>query len=1028
MNDRVKVDAMLTLHFTLFAVLLCCQYGVGYRVYILPEPGAFCFGVFSGDDCITWTEYSAHPKLADHSTTLIFTPGVYSYGTLSVANIKRFTMIGDGAQIRFSLIFSNIGEVRMHNVTITNNPTINVRNVPSFVMENCKISQAPRSYYEYYYGAEHNVYISGSNLSRIINSAFTRVMIDVYASSTFVVENSIFMNSSQHTTIKGDAYSSVTIYSCRFFNIYAASYGVIYTQGPLEIVDCLFDGNSVDDSGAVVHSMEDVTIRDSRFIRNGATYLSYYYGHYYPRYTRGGKAIRGQRSINIYNCTFSLFTQTSSVIYAYHQYYNNYDQEGLYHVYITDSKFYHSSQSIYSNSNVTIVDSNFSNITSSNRLGGGVVYSTKSVAITNCTFTNSTAIYGDGGVIYSQQWISIADSILVNSLAELGSGGAVYAVQDCTAVNSEFKSCIASNGNGGGIYSGNNVKVINCTMNECSAPNGNGGGIYGGNDVKVIYCTMSECSAPNGTGGAIYSAAKLTDLNTTFESNIVLSKSTFSHNTAECGGVLYTSGHYDHNMEFTDSTFFFNEASGTNTTGGGVGCVENTTLSIKNCIFNKNLVETVGGVLDLSFSGVTIEHSKFSQNRADENGGVFYGQKYSTNFTIAHTIMDHNSAENGGVFYVRRSNSNINITDSKLISNSAGNQGGVMDIRGVTLTMDMDTVITENTAGSSGNVISACVSQITAYGLEARLDPVYPLYCSIYSEGNSSIPQPMSQTISTEESTTMFTTEQTLIGTTGHEGDTESVTMTVSERGTTNEEMATTTTFSPTSTSAATFTSDSPKASYTNSPHEATTSPPSDTTSQLPSDNDATTTESNTQIPTVIASTESQSHTDEVILMTTSVDITTPARVNLETSSSPIRSTSLDNHEGSTTALGTTTATATTMLLSETNNPTHFSRSMDSSVTTDPDRFAVQQVEQNKYDDVWKSSQHNLLQVSITSLMVLCIVCTAVCVMMITLFFIACKRRRGPRLVTRARYKKLSPVDKDLEETQHENVYSFSEI
>ena len=97
---------------------------------------------------------------------------------------------------------------------------------------------------------------------------------------------------------------------------------------------------------------------------------------------------------------------------------------------------------------------------------------------------------------------------------------------------------------------------------------------------------------------------------------------------------------------------------------------------------------------------------------------------------------------------------------------------------------------------------------------------------------------------------------------------------------------------------------------------------------------------------------------------------------------------------------------------------------MDSSVTTDPDIVAVLQGEQDKYDDVWKSSQHNLLQVSIVSLMVLCMVCTAVCAMMI-LFFIACKRRRDPRVVTQARYK---PVDKDLEETKHENEYSFSEI
>ena len=152
------MDAMLTLHFILFAVLLCCQYGVGYRVYILPEPGAFCLGVFSGDDCITWSNYAAHPKLADHSTTLIFTPGVYSYSSLYVANIKRFTMIGDGAQIRFSLTFSNIGEVRMHNVTLTNNPTMDVQNVPLFVMENCNISQAPPSFYTFYRRIPRNIY------------------------------------------------------------------------------------------------------------------------------------------------------------------------------------------------------------------------------------------------------------------------------------------------------------------------------------------------------------------------------------------------------------------------------------------------------------------------------------------------------------------------------------------------------------------------------------------------------------------------------------------------------------------------------------------------------------------------------------------------------------------------------------------------------------------------------------------------------------------------------------------------------
>jgi late competence protein required for DNA uptake (superfamily II DNA/RNA helicase) len=75
----------------------------------------------------------------------------------------------------------------------------------------------------------------------------------------------------------------------------------------------------------------------------------------------------------------------------------------------------------------------------------------------------------------------------------------------------------------------------------------------------------------------------------------------------------------------------------------------------------------------------------------------------------------------------------------------------------------------------------------------------------------------MSQTISTDDSTTMSTTEQTLIETTSHEGDTESVTTTVSERGTT---MATMTTFALTSQSTS-FTSDSPGASHTHRPYVA---------------------------------------------------------------------------------------------------------------------------------------------------------------------------------------------------------------
>ena len=47
-------------------------------------------------------------------------------------------------------------------------------------------------------------------------------------------------------------------------------------------------------------------------------------------------------------------------------------------------------------------------------------------------------------------------------------------------------------------------------------------------------------------------------------------------------------------------------------------------------------------------------------------------------------------------------------------------------------------------------------------------------------------------------------------------------------------------------------------------------------------------------------------------------------------------------------------------------------------------------------DDVWKGTQHNLLQVSIISLMVLCIVCITVCAMMITLSSLLVREEEVP--------------------------------
>ena len=173
MDSKVQIYCILL-------VLLSCQHGMSYRIYILPEPGAFCLGVFSGDTCLTWSEYSANPTFVDHSTTLIFTPGSYRlqryYYSFSVANIKHFAMIGDGAHIRFRLSLSNIG---MHNLTFTNAgreyPTINIRNVRSFVIENCTLNHTQS------YGSVVGLYLNRTN-SKIIETTFNGTSIDAHCS------------------------------------------------------------------------------------------------------------------------------------------------------------------------------------------------------------------------------------------------------------------------------------------------------------------------------------------------------------------------------------------------------------------------------------------------------------------------------------------------------------------------------------------------------------------------------------------------------------------------------------------------------------------------------------------------------------------------------------------------------------------------------------------------------------------------------------------------------------------------------
>ena len=72
--------------------------------------------------------------------------------------------------------------------------------------------------------------------------------------------------------------------------------------------------------------------------------------------------------------------------------------------------------------------------------------------------------------------------------------------------------------------------------------------------------------------------------------------------------------------------------------------------------------------------------------------------------------------------------------------------------------------------------------------------------------------------------------------------------------------------------------------------------------------------------------------------------------------------------------------------------------------------------------------QHGLLQVAISSLVVLAMVCITVCAFMVTVFIVACKRNRAHFTHSRGRYKKLPQAAEAHSETQEAQEYSFMEI
>lgn len=450
----------------------------------------------------------------------------------------------------------------------------------------------------------------------------------------------------------------------------------------MEYSTAIIDNTSFD--GVIAHisvsSQSSLTIISSNFTNGYSNSRKYYIGLYYSYHNDGG-------SINNYNSPREIIIRNSRFI-------NNHAVKRTNDIYSDLSR-------------------------------GGAIFTVGNITIDGCIFDGNNA--SKGGAVYGGGRITVINSNFTQNTGPEGYGhfgGAIYGISAIETINSTFYSNQARKG--GAVYSENSVILsVNSTYMYNVANEGNGGALYGGSGVTMVNSSFVKNGALGGTGGAVYVDAT--------HANVLSSRSTFTDNNATSCGVLNVSAPRESNVTMIGSSFSFNRASGI-INGGGVACIANAVFTATKCNFTGNVANANAGVLSVKNSSIDIEDSFFIKNIVNANGGVLYTNEYQTNYTIRRSTFNKNMASNGAVMYAL-STSNVKVNESMYTENHASNQGGVFYIRGATLVIDMDSTFRHNTANSSGGVISACFSQVTAYGLEWQADPIHPQFCSVYDEG-----------------------------------------------------------------------------------------------------------------------------------------------------------------------------------------------------------------------------------------------------------------------------------------------------
>ncbi len=282
----------------------------------------------------------------------------------------------------------------------------------------------------------------------------------------------------------------------------------------------------------------------------------------------------------------------------------------------------------------------------------------------NCSFLGSSGVISSGGL-----------PLFENCHWEKASSLMITEAKDC-----KFRSCSFNQASETSIQAENSTIFFeNCIFSGNQGSSGGVIAITSGSNVTIESCVFRSNIAFADGGALFISGASVFAVN-----------STFSDNLAHSGGavLLNNASLMIRNCSFVNNSASGEGASSASGSGGAITILYSSSITILDCLFTQNLASSNGGAIYCTNSSISSSASVLWHNSASSQGGALYASLCSVSCQQA--LIALNIASFGGAVYGDRSTVSVEYSNVTL---NAGFKNGAQFGSAVYLTTNSSFVL-----------------------------------------------------------------------------------------------------------------------------------------------------------------------------------------------------------------------------------------------------------------------------------------------------------------------------------------------